>query len=72
MRISIIAHPNSKRPRAEVDLTGALHVYVTAPPLEGKANREVINSLASHFHTKSSHITLLSGQKSKVKVFEID
>jgi len=36
MRISIIAHPNSKNPRVEKDLMDQLHIYVSAPPLEGK------------------------------------
>jgi len=35
MKLSIIAHPNSKNPRIEKDLLGATHVYVNAPPLEG-------------------------------------
>lgn len=67
MKISIITHPNSKRPRVEEDLTGMLHVYVAAPPLEGKANAAVIEALAKHFDVKKSAITLLSGHKSKNK-----
>lgn len=48
MKISVITHPNNKRPRVEEDLTGQLHVYVSAPPLEGKANAAVINALTDH------------------------
>lgn len=71
MKISIIAHPNSKNPRIEKDLTEMLHVYVSAPPLEGKANKAVIESLAKFFGTKKGKVTLISGEKSKNKVFEI-
>lgn len=71
MLISIITHPNSKKPRVEEDLLGTLHVYVSAPPLEGKANIAVIESLARHFGVKKSAVTLLSGHTSKHKRFDI-
>lgn len=71
MKIAIIAHPNAKRPRIEKDLLGTLHVYVNAPPLEGKANRAVEEALAQYFKVKKSQIELISGQKSKNKTFEI-
>ena len=52
MKISIIAHPNSRKPRVEKDLLETLHVYVSAPPLEGKANKAVIEALADYFKVK--------------------
>lgn len=71
MKISIIAHPNSKNPRVEKDLLGELHIYVHEPPLEGKANNAIRNSLSEYFKTKKSNVILLSGEKSKNKIFEI-
>jgi len=71
MKLSIIAHPNSKNPRIEKDLLGATHVYVNAPPLEGKANRAVVDALAKHFEVSRGKVILLRGEKSKNKVFEI-
>lgn len=71
MKISVIVHPNSKNPRVEKDLIGMIHVYVNAPPLEGKANKAVIESLAKFLKIKKSEIVLVQGEKSKKKVFEI-
>lgn len=71
MQISVITHPNAKRPRIEEDLTGMLHVYVNAPPLEGKANIAAIEAIADYYKVKKSAVTLLSGHKSKNKRFEI-
>jgi len=71
MKISVIAHPNSKKPRIEKDLLDNFHVYVSEPPLEGKANLAVVESLAEYFHTKKSNINFQSGLKSKYKIFEI-
>lgn len=71
MKITIIAHPNARKPRVEKDLLNTLHIYVKEPPLEGKANKAVIEALADYFHTKKSQVFLLSGEKSKNKLFDI-
>lgn len=71
MKISVIVHPNSKNPRIEKDLMETLHVYVNQPPLEGKANKAVIESLAKFLKIKKSEIVLMRGEKSKNKVFKI-
>lgn len=72
MKVSIIAHPNSKRPRIDKDLLGTLNVYVSAPPLEGRANEAVILALAEHFKVKKYQIRIIAGQKTKNKVCEIN
>lgn len=71
MKLTIFAHPNSKRPRIDTDLLGDLHVYVSEPPLEGKANSAIREALAVHFKVSRSEVELVRGEKSKVKVFEI-
>jgi len=70
MKINVIAHPNAKKPRVEKDLLETLHVYVSEPPLEGKANRAVIDALAKYYKVKRNAVVLISGEKSKNKVFE--
>ena len=71
MKVTVIVHPNSKKPRVEKDLLGTLNVYVGQPPLEGRANEAVIEALAEHFKVKKYQVTLVTGTKSKIKVFEI-
>jgi len=71
MKISIIAHPNSKKPGIEKDLLKTLHIYVSEPPLKGKANNAIREALAKYFEVRKSNVTLVSGEKSKNKVFEI-
>lgn len=71
MRFSVISHPNAKNPRVEKDLVGMLYVYVSQPPLEGKANRAIIEALAQYLKVKKGDIILLSGHKSKNKLFEV-
>lgn len=71
MKIEVVVHPNSKNPRVEKDTIGLIHIYVNTPPLEGKANKAVVESLANFLKTKKSKIILVKGEKSKNKIFEI-
>lgn len=71
MKVSVIVHPNSKKPRIEKDLMEMLHVYVNAPPLEGKANEATVEILADFFKIKKNEVILLRGAKSKNKIFEV-
>lgn len=72
MKITVIVHPNAKTPRIEVDLLQTIHVFVNKPPIEGQANRATTLALADYFHIKTSSVKLISGAKSKYKVFEIN
>jgi uncharacterized protein YggU (UPF0235/DUF167 family) len=71
MNITVIVHPNSRRPHIDKDLLGTMHVYVSAPPLEGKANAAVIEALVEYYNVKKYQINLISGAKSKIKIFKI-
>ncbi len=71
MKISVIVHPSSKKHRVEKDLSGTLHVYVSQPPLEGKANKTVVEALAEYFRVSKSKVILVRGGKSKQKVLKI-
>lgn len=72
MKMLIIAHPNSKKPRIVTDAVGQLHVYVTSTPVDGKANAAVIKALAAHFDLPKSAVSLKAGHTSKQKIVEID
>lgn len=71
MKIQVVVHPSAKNPRVEKDLLNTLHIYVKEPPLEGKANKAVIAALAEYFQVSKSEVRLLSGLKSKQKLFEV-
>ncbi|KKW22044.1 MAG: hypothetical protein UY65_C0033G0010 [Parcubacteria group bacterium GW2011_GWA2_51_12] len=46
-------------------------VSVTERPVDGRANEAVIEALSLHFNIAPSNIRLLSGGKSRHKIFEI-
>ena len=71
MKITVQAHPNSKKPRIQKDLFGGLHIYVKELALENKANLAVIEALAKYLKVKKNHLELVSGCKSKIKSFNV-
>jgi uncharacterized protein (TIGR00251 family) len=43
-------------------------VWAFSPPAEGRANKEVIDLVASHFHIPPSQVKIAKGEKSRQKV----
>ncbi len=64
--------PNAKRQTIIEDETGTLTIYLKSPPVDGKANRELIRLLADQFAVPQSHITIRTGAASRLKWVEIE
>jgi len=47
-----------------------LKVYLTAPPVEGKANRLLLKILAEYFNCRNSDLKIVRGEKSKDKLIQ--
>jgi uncharacterized protein (TIGR00251 family) len=71
MKITIQVKPNSRKEGIEELPDGSYLVKVNAPPVEGKANERVVELLSEKLGKSKSSFTLVSGHKSKRKVFEI-
>lgn len=57
---------------ADIKLDGnRIVIGMTAKPIKGAANRELIRKLAKHFKVSTSNIQIVAGFKSKKKVVEI-
>ena len=50
---------------------GTLIIHVAAPPVKGKANREIVRWLSKRLRRSSSKVQLVAGFHSNVKVIEI-
>jgi uncharacterized protein (TIGR00251 family) len=48
-----------------------LKIKITAPPVDGKANKELVTFLSKIFAVPKSHISLLNGETSREKRFKI-
>ncbi len=76
LRVSVRVQPWASQTKVE-ELQGTsemkfLKVWVNAKPVQGQANKAVIEALAQHFGVKKRQIKFLHWQKSKDKIFEID
>jgi uncharacterized protein (TIGR00251 family) len=50
---------------------GALHVKIAAPPVRGKANRELIDFLARTLGVSRSAVSIVKGEAGRHKVIEV-
>ncbi len=51
---------------------GILKVYLTAPAVDGKANKALIESLSEYFHVRKSQIEITKGLHSRYKTININ
>ncbi|MCK4418377.1 YggU family protein [Candidatus Aerophobetes bacterium] len=49
----------------------AFKVRISAPPVEGKANKALIQFLAKEFRVKKSEIKIVSGHTTRIKTIHI-
>jgi uncharacterized protein YggU (UPF0235/DUF167 family) len=70
MRHTVLVHTNAKHPRVE-EKDGVWHVYVSAAPVDGKANEAVERLLAAHFCVPRSAVRMVRGAKSKHKIIDV-
>jgi len=64
--------PNSKKQEFKELADGTLAVHLKSPPVDGKANQELIELLADKFNVSKSQVRIKSGLSSKNKLIEID
>lgn len=69
-RIKIKIIPNAKKNKV-LEENGEFKVYVKDPPIDGKANKALIELLAQHFKVKKGVVRIIRGEKSREKVIEI-
>lgn len=71
MILHIKVKPGSKQNRLIVK-NNEIVCSVKAPPVEGKANEELIKYLAELFNVSKSSVMLLKGSESRFKKIEIN
>lgn len=72
MKKSVKVKPNSKQQKIEELPDGSIIVCLKSPPVDGKANEELIKLLAAKFKVRKSSITIKSGISSRQKLVEIN
>ncbi len=71
MKISVKIKPNSKESKVERKGENIFLVYVKSPPIENKANQELVEIISDYFNIPKSKVLILSGLHTKNKIIEI-
>lgn len=72
IRLKVKVQPRARQQKVQKIGEGEYTIRVLSPPAEGKANKEVIELLASHFHLPPSRVKILRGQKSRQKIIILE
>lgn len=71
MKLRIKAKPGSRVSTLEAQADGSWVARLKAPPVDGKANAELIALVAAHFGCRKSEVSIRSGTAGRMKLVEI-
>ncbi len=69
--VPVRVQPRSSRSRVEPPRDGAVVVRVTAPPVDGEANRACLETVAKWLGIRKSQVSLAAGQTSRHKTVHV-
>jgi uncharacterized protein (TIGR00251 family) len=71
LKLKVRVIPNAKKSEFSGYRDDELILRLNAPPLEGKANKAAVEFVSKYFAVPRTAVTLVSGEKSRHKIFEI-
>lgn len=71
MRVNVKLHLNSKVEKVTAVSKNNIDVWVTARPIEGKANKRLIELVSEYYSVAKSRIRIIIGIRSRNKVLDI-
>jgi len=71
VRLTVHVKPLRNETKLVCEQDGTLTMHVAAPPVRGKANREIVRWLSKTLRLSSSNVQLVAGFHSNVKAIEI-
>lgn len=71
MRLEIKVVPSAKRNMIKAE-GSPVKVYLTAPAVDGKANKALVVFLSEYYNTNKSNITIIKGLKIRYKTIIIE
>lgn len=71
MKVEVHVVPGAREEKIEETEAGHLKVWTRAIPEKGAVNRQAGELLAAYFDVPKSSVTLVRGNRSRTKLFEI-
>ncbi len=72
MKVQVKVKSQAKQSKIQEIGENQLLVFLKSPPIDGKANQELIKLLAKHYGVSQSAITIKFGLSSRNKLIEIE
>ena len=72
MTLRIKVKPNARDPALVQQPDGSWLARLKSPPVDGKANEELIALVAGHFHCVRSAVRIKSGASGRMKVLTVE
>lgn len=71
-KIVVQVHANASRNEVVGMVGGVLKVKIAAPPVEGKANKRLIEFLCARLEVSKSRISIIKGETSRNKIIVVE
>jgi len=71
-KISLVVYPNAAKNEVAGFAEGVLRVKVSAPPVKGKANKELITFLSQCLGVGKDRLSIIKGHTTRNKVIAVD
>lgn len=72
MILRIKVKPGARRSSLTQQPDGTWLAFVKAPPVDGKANAELIRVVAEHFGCRKAAVEIRSGASGRIKLVSVD
>lgn len=70
--IQVKVRPNSRTRELEELSDGTWLARIKAPPIDGRANEELVDLIAEHFDLRKNQVSIKRGASGRVKLVQID
>lgn len=72
MILRVKVKPNSRRSSLTQEADGSWLALVKAPPVDGKANAELVALIAAHFRCRKAAVEIRSGASGRIKLVTVE
>ena len=70
--LQVRVKPNARVSQIQQQDDGTWLAQIKSPPVDGKANEELIALVAGHFGVRKAQVTLKSGAGARLKLLQVD
>ena len=71
MILRVKVKPNARESSLVQEADGTWLARLKSPPIDGKANQELVELVAQHFHCRKSEVLIKSGASGRMKVLTV-